>query len=252
MRQAILITIIAMALGRPVLAQDERPLAAGDKVRLTRASDSAQVEGTLWGARGDALLLRRDAVTLEIPLDSGGLVERAVHSGFDRKGALQGAAIGAGIGAATAAYGLLFDCTLGDQGMAGECYNQSAGEALLFAGALTGSGALVGGLVGGGGRNAKRGALAGFMAGAVVGAAVGAASYQEPDCAPDAFLCMDFGPGLEAMAGAALLGVAGGLVGLAAGALAGDTNWVPASLSDLQLAVAPTPGGVRLAGSLAI
>jgi hypothetical protein len=146
---------------------------------------------------------------------------------------------------------LAFDCTLGERGIAGECYEQSAGEAVLFAGALTGSGALLGGLVGGGGRNAKRMALAGFMAGAVVGAAVGVASYQEPDCAPEAFMCMDFGPGLEAMAGAMVLGAAGGLVGLAAGALVGDTEWAPVSVTELQLGVAPTPGGMQLAGSFA-
>lgn len=249
MRQVILISMIAMAVGRPALAQDEGPVAAGDKVRLTIGADSTQVEGYLREVRGDALLLHRNAATLEFALDSVNLVERAVRSGFDRKGALKGAAIGAGMGAAVAAYGLVFDCTLGEQGIAGECHDQSAGEALLFAGALTGSGALLGGLVGGGGRNAKKMALAGFMAGAVVGAAVGAASYQEPDCAPDAFMCMDFGPGLEAMAGAALLGAAGGLVGLAAGALAGDTDWVPVSVSELRLGLAPTPGGMRLAGS---
>jgi hypothetical protein len=250
-RHVILISMISMAVGRPLLAQHDSLVAVGDRVRLTVGTDSAQVEGALWGVRGDALLLRRDAATLEYSLDSVSLVERAVHSGFDHKGALKGAAIGAGVGAAIAAYGLAFDCTLGEQGIAGECHGQSAGEAVLFAGALTGGGALLGGLVGGGGRNAKRGALVGFMAGAVVGAAVGAASYQEPDCAPDAFMCLDFGPGLEAMAGAMVAGAAGGLVGLAAGALAGDTEWVPVSVTGLQLGVVPTPGGMRLAGSFA-
>lgn len=252
MRRRILpILVISMVVGRPLPAQHDSLAAVGDRVRLTVGTDSAQVEGALWGVRGDALLLRRDAATVEFSLDSVNLVERAVHSGFDRKGALKGAAIGAGVGAAIALYGLVVDCTLGEQGIAGECYEQTTGEAVLFAGALTGSGALLGGLVGGGGRNAKRMALAGFMVGAVVGAAVGVASYQEPDCGPEAFMCLDFGPGLDALAGAAVLGTLGGLVGLASGAMLGDTEWVPVSSTDFRLGVTPAPGGMQLAGTFA-
>jgi hypothetical protein len=88
----ILLSMISMAVGRPVLAQRDSLVSVGDLVRLTVGTDSARVEGALWGVRGGALLLRRDAATVEFSLDSVNLVERAVHSGFDRKGALKGAA----------------------------------------------------------------------------------------------------------------------------------------------------------------
>lgn len=66
-------------------------------------------------------------------------------------------------------------------------------------------------------RNApERGFGLGAAAGAVVGAAFGYMAYQRPDC-EGTFICMDFGPGFTALAGACSGAVAGGLIGLVNG-----------------------------------
>lgn len=59
-----------------------------------------------------------------------------------------------------------------------------------------------------------RGYLVGTAIGGGLGGAIGYASYTPPSC--DGF-CLDFGPGLSAIAGAVVGGITGGLVGLAVG-----------------------------------
>ncbi|KPK01735.1 MAG: hypothetical protein AMS20_13045 [Gemmatimonas sp. SG8_28] len=242
------ITIAALVVARPLAAQYEGP-ADGDRVRATVGADSTVVEGSYAGLRDHALFLERAGVTLRIGLDSVHLLEQELRRGFDSRKGLRWAAIGGGMGAAVAVYGLVFECAMGEQGIAGECYEQSAGEAVLFTGALIGSGAVLGMVFGGGGSNAKRGGIIGFVAGSVVGAVAGAAAYESPDCSPDAFMCLDFGPGFTAVAGAAVGGVAVGFVGAVVGALTGEAEWVPVSSGDLRVGIAPVADGLGLIGS---
>jgi hypothetical protein len=242
-----LISIIALADGRSAAAQIHG-LAEGDRVRITTEADSLRFEGRFAGLRDDVLFLKRDGDTLRFQLGSVRLLERGIRRSFDRKEGLKGAVIGAAAGAAFAVYGL-GECALGEAGVGGGCHGQSAGESVLFVTALTGGGALLGGALGGGGSNAKRGGLAGILVGSAVGAMIGLAAYESPDCTPESFMCLDFGPGMSALAGGVLGGVALGSAGVIVGALARDTEWMPIAGTDLAFGVVPAPGGVQLAGS---
>gem|GEM_PF-5734314 len=64
-----------------------------------------------------------------------------------------------------------------------------------------------------------RGAALGALSGLVLGTAVGYATYSRPDCDPGG-LCVDFGPELNAMAGA----ISGAFIGSVTGSLAGLIN----------------------------
>ena len=58
--------------------------------------------------------------------------------------------------------------------------------------------------------------LLGAAGGALLGSMIGLATYEKPDCS-NAFVCIDFGPGFNMVAGAFFGGVSGALIGLAAG-----------------------------------
>lgn len=62
------------------------------------------------------------------------------------------------------------------------------------------------------------GFLVGLGVGAGLGALIGYASYSPPDC-DGQFICIDFGPGLDTLAGAIAGGLSGGLLGLITGSL---------------------------------
>lgn len=247
-RCVFLITVVSLVVGRPLTAQDDSLVAAGDRVRVTAGAAIVGVEGSFAGLRDDVLFLDRAGDTLRIGLDSVRLLEREIRRGFDGKKALKGAAIGGAAGAALAVWGLS-DCAWGDRGIAGECHDQTAGESVLFFTAMTSAGALLGGALGGGGRSARRGGLMGFAVGAAVGAVAGLATYKSVDCGRESFICLDFGPGFNAAAGAAVGGTVVGFVGVMAGALSGNAEWESVSATDVRIGIVPAPGGLGLAGS---
>jgi hypothetical protein len=63
-----------------------------------------------------------------------------------------------------------------------------------------------------------RGMGYGFLAGGGLGTLIGFATYAPPDC-NGSFICLDFGPGLSALAG----GMTGGLIGSIVGVAGGST-----------------------------
>lgn len=58
-----------------------------------------------------------------------------------------------------------------------------------------------------------RGYLFGTLGGAVIGAIIGLATYQKPNCDPNAWFCFDFGPGVDALGGGLIGALGGGLAG---------------------------------------
>lgn len=100
-------------------------------------------------------------------------------------------------------------------------------------------------------RHNLRGMGIGLLVGAGIGAAIGLASYEKPDCSQQQFLCLDFGPGVAAAAGAVMFAVPGMVIGGIAGS-AKREQWrrVPQGTS---LIVAPTAARtVRVGLSLQI
>jgi hypothetical protein len=92
----------------------------------------------------------------------------------------------------------------------------------------------------------------GLLVGAGVGAAIGFATYHKPDCGPQQFLCLDYGPGLPAVAGAAILGLSGLLIGAIAGSNSTAETWKPVDRSRIRVSLAPAAGGrVAFGGSIA-
>lgn len=97
-----------------------------------------------------------------------------------------------------------------------------------------------------------RGAGIGFLSGAVIGALVGLATYEDPSCSGEAWVCLDFGPQFDAAVGATLLGGVGALVGTMMGSREREL-WRPAPASpgwDARLGIGPARGGVALTASL--
>ena len=72
----------------------------------------------------------------------------------------------------------------------------------------------------------------GLVIGVAVGAVLGAATYEEPKCTPDAWMCgfMDPGRGGTAAITGAAGGILGTLVGFIAGAASPAERWAPASV----------------------
>ncbi|MEI6947765.1 hypothetical protein V9K67_11275 [Paraflavisolibacter sp. H34] len=66
----------------------------------------------------------------------------------------------------------------------------------------------------------RRGALLGIVGGSLLGALIGWIAYQPPDC-NGSYFCIDFGPGLSALAGLATGTLAGAGLGVALGAASG-------------------------------
>jgi len=77
-----------------------------------------------------------------------------------------------------------------------------------------------------------KGAMMGLLIGASVGAMLGAVTYEEPKCTPDAWMCGFMDPGRGGTA--AIVGVAGGMLGTVVGLIAGAASpaerWAPASV----------------------
>jgi len=88
-------------------------------------------------------------------------------------------------------------------------------------------------------RRTLRGIGRGFLFGAATGAAIGLLTYREPDCS-QSFVCLDFGPGFAALAGAVVLGVPGMVIGAIAGAHEGALA-VPLHLSGARPSRGLTP-----------
>ena len=80
------------------------------------------------------------------------------------------------------------------------------------------------------------GAAMGVLLGGAIGAAIGAANYQ-----PSGFI--DFGQGLEAMAGGLVGAAIGGLVGGAVGSASTTDNWQPLQPSAAQVSLRPMHHG---------
>ena len=74
----------------------------------------------------------------------------------------------------------------------------------------------------------------GLVIGVAVGAVLGAATYEEPKCTPDAWMCgfMDPGRGGATTIGAATVGILGTVVGFIAGAPSPAERWAPASVRE--------------------
>lgn len=71
--------------------------------------------------------------------------------------------------------------------------------------------------------NVGKGILLGTLSGAAIGAIIGLVTYQEPDCGPGTWFCLDFGPGFSALGGGIIGAFGGGLIGGIAGASAKKT-----------------------------
>lgn len=78
----------------------------------------------------------------------------------------------------------------------------------------------------------------GLLLGAGAGALLGAATYRRPDCS-QSFICLDFGPGVAAAAGAVVLGVPGMVVGAFAGSSKRE-RWRPLGTLAPRAALLPT------------
>ena len=100
----------------------------------------------------------------------------------------------------------------------------------------------------------REGALIGLAGGAAIGAIVGAAAYREPACEKGSFMCIDLGPGLEAMADAVVGGLAGALLGSLIGSRTTE-RWkrmVGPLYDGPRVGIAPSSrGGMVLTTSLA-
>ena len=88
-----------------------------------------------------------------------------------------------------------------------------------------------------------RDALYGAVIGAGAGALLGAAAYKKPKSSE---LCFGCDRGTNAIAGAFLGAIAGTAIGAVVGAHDKSERWTPLRRST-KVAIAPSPGGVRLA-----
>lgn len=92
----------------------------------------------------------------------------------------------------------------------------------------------------------------GFLGGATIGALAGLASYRAPRCGSGS-ICLDFGPEVAAMGGAATGGVLGAVVGLLVGSTSTEL-WDPVAgtpHAGARVGIAPSSrGGVVLTASL--
>lgn len=97
-----------------------------------------------------------------------------------------------------------------------------------------------------------RGLGIGFLAGSGVGAILGAASYSKPQCDQSQFLCLDFGRGFSAIAGAVFGSVAGIVIGGISGRIATHEVWRKANNDrDLRVSIIPTGGSsVRMGATM--
>ena len=99
-------------------------------------------------------------------------------------------------------------------------------------------------------RRTLRGVGLGFLVGAATGAVLGLASYQEPDCS-QSFICLDFGPGFAALAGAVVFSVPGMVIGGIVGAKKHEV-WRRVGRLPVHVGIAPAAGpGLRLTASVA-
>ena len=97
-----------------------------------------------------------------------------------------------------------------------------------------------------------KGARIGYLSGAALGAMAGYATYEDPHCRAEDWICIDFGPGFDAAVGATFLGAVGALVGTLVGNHERE-QWRPASGGlgrDARMGIAPARGGVALTASL--
>ena len=236
--------LCALSAQTSLLAQDEVRLKEGARVRLTPVSGSTRFEAIVIAVHGDTLTVEQGGVPRVVLLDSLRKLEIGTRHRFDSRRGLQGAGIGALGGAVLAAIALA-DCGLGSASIGGECRDQNAGESiLLVAGAAVG-GAVIGGAFEGGGRAARRGALIGAAIGAPIGLVMGLATYEP--CPSDAAIC--FGPVLIA-AGAGFGAMAGGFVGLLAGALVPSTDWLEIRGQLIRVSLVPRRHGLALGVTL--
>jgi hypothetical protein len=76
-----------------------------------------------------------------------------------------------------------------------------------------------------------KGAMMGLLIGVAVGAVAGAVTYEEPRCAPEAWICpiVDPGRGGAAAIVGALGGLSGAVVGVIVGAMSPAERWGPIS-----------------------
>jgi hypothetical protein len=86
-----------------------------------------------------------------------------------------------------------------------------------------------------------RGIGIGLLAGVAVGTVAAYATYEEPECAPDSWFCLDFGGrGTEVAAGGILGGVSGMLIGGIVGATFRRETWRLIDHQPIRVGVAPT------------
>jgi len=101
-------------------------------------------------------------------------------------------------------------------------------------------------------RGTLHGARVGSGFGLFIGLVVGAATYERPDCNPETdFLCIDFGPGLNMLAGAGIGGAAGAVLGAVIGSQTRMERWERVPRERLRVIVSPAANGMHLGLSAA-
>lgn len=230
-----LVLVLLVASFSTAVAQTSAPIPIGTRVRVTLGDSSrARLVGVFEGLEGDRFLLREPrGASVSLPADSVWWVQRSLGR-FNERRALIFAAAGIGsVALSTATVALTELATDGR-------VTASRGDIvplLLLGGGAAVTGAAIGGA---GSRAAAGGAVAGGV-GAVVGAAWALSEYER--CSPDAWICIDFGPGFTAFAGALAGGIGGFVLGSVVGALTPGELWDTPVALDLQ----PDPsGGVAL------
>jgi hypothetical protein len=181
------------------------------------------------------LLRGQDGEIVRLPADSVWWVERSLGR-FDERRAALFAAGAVGMLAVSAASALLHE--LSSEGTV--VVRSDDVVPILIASAGVG---VAGAAIGGAGTRAAVGGGFGAGVGAMVGAALALSAYESPSCGPDDWLCIDFGPGFHAVAGAVAGGFIGFVAGSALGALAPGERWGAPVALDLR---PDSSGGIAL------
>jgi len=100
-------------------------------------------------------------------------------------------------------------------------------------------------------RRTMEGFAIGAVAGALAGALIGTASYQKPNCPPDQLICLDFGKGFSASAGAVVFAVPSAIIGAIAGHNTVREVWRATPADRTRVAFYPVQGGgMRIAAAV--
>ena len=231
MRQLVPLALLLVALPATALAQQAADLEAGVPIRIRARAVPGRIVGTLLGVHGDTVVVARTADTLHIPLSTLRRAEVNFRGGFRFQRGVRGAALGFGSGL------LITALTISD------IEDNPGAYGTLTVGAHT----LLGFLSQGGGTNARTGSLIGAGVGIPIGIAIATRNYEP--CTPGSFLCFDEGfyVMIGTMAGAAI----GGMTGMLVGAFIPGDHWEKVSKDRLRLTVNPrVEGGIEVGARL--